>query len=80
MCIKQLGGGPTTIEMVHTALDEFAQLCQIFEPTNPYSINRDPNFNITHPKKGKWVGIKKNRNISYLQYQVNVAAAAVPLP
>ena len=69
--------------MLSTALDDLAQLWQIFcgrEPANASSRNGDPNSTRTQPKKGNGVGIKKKEGFSYFQYQVKISAAAVPLP
>ena len=69
--------------MVPTALDELAQLCQIFcvdEASNPSYRNVNPTSSGMQPKKGNQVGIKNKKGVSYLQYQVKLAAAAVSLP
>ena len=73
-------GGSTTIEMVPTDLDKLDQLCQIFKAANPYSIIGDPTSTMTQRNKGKHVGIKKKKGVSYFQHEVKLAVAEVSLP
>ena len=80
MCILVLMPGSMRTVWI---LRELTQLCQISrgdKPANPSSRNGDPTSTRMHQKKGKHVGIKNKKGVSYLQYQVKRAEVSVPMP